>query len=123
MPERLYIAVGVPSYRVVLLPLQDLKDLKLNSTRLPPFDLIPIIDRSIGLSHIMSYDTMAPRREAVLYACNGDSVQERLKGGRATLTTHRILWSERSRAELRGGVNVCIHLAGERRGYFLPSCC
>lgn len=67
------------------------------------------------LSHIIS-----PRREAVLYACNGDNAQERLKGGRATLTTHRILWSERSRAELSGGVNVCIHLAGESRGYFLP---
>lgn len=52
-------------------------------------------------------------REAVLYACNGDEVVERLQGGRATLTTHRILWSQRLRAAQSSGVNVCIHLSGE----------
>ncbi|CBJ32060.1 conserved unknown protein [Ectocarpus siliculosus] len=50
------------------------------------------------------------KEEAVLYACNDDDVEERLQGGRATLTTHRILWSERSRVT-HGGVHVCIHLS------------
>ncbi|CAM9734136.1 unnamed protein product [Ectocarpus sp. 4 AP-2014] len=53
------------------------------------------------------------KEEAVLYACNGDDVEERLQGGRATLTTHRILWSERSRVA-HGGVHVCIHLSDIR---------
>lgn len=53
------------------------------------------------------------KREAALYACRGDDVEERLQGGRATLTTHRILWSGRSRAAQGGGMHVCMHLCGK----------
>ena len=55
---------------------------------------------------LISYDRYV-QREASLYACQGDSAEERLKGGRATLTTHRILWARRSRG------NWCIHLKGK----------
>ncbi|CAN0051894.1 unnamed protein product [Scytosiphon promiscuus] len=53
------------------------------------------------------------KEDAALYACNGEAVEERLHGGRATLTTHRVLWSDRTRAA-PGARNVCIHLADIR---------
>ncbi|CAM9360904.1 unnamed protein product, partial [Laminaria digitata] len=49
--------------------------------------------------------------EAALFACTGDDVDERLRGGRATLTTHRILWAGSSPT---GRSNVCIHLSDVR---------
>eukprot|EP00752_Nemacystus_decipiens_P008916 g7960.t1 len=75
-----------------------------------PFDLT-----AGGLAKLLPDEIeITSKEEAALYACHGDDVEERLQGGRATLTTHRILWSGRSRAAQGGGMHVCIHLSDIR---------
>eukprot|EP00903_Cladosiphon_okamuranus_P013157 g12271.t1 len=75
-----------------------------------PFDLT-----AGGLAKLFPDEIeITSKDEASLYACHGEDLEERLQGGRATLTTHRILWSGRSRAAQGGGMHVCIHLSDIR---------
>ncbi|CAM9262276.1 unnamed protein product [Discosporangium mesarthrocarpum] len=47
------------------------------------------------------------KEEASLFACRGSRLEERLRDGTATLTTHRVLWFERDGPTR---VSVCINI-------------
>lgn len=73
-------------------------------TLIKPFELT-----TGGLPKLLNDEIeITTKEEAHLYACRGKDLDERLRGGMATLTTHRILWFDRSH---RGHpVNACIQL-------------